>query len=392
MLQPLLALGAGIATVTSPCILPMLPLLLGATLSPAQGTHRIARLRPLMVVLGFVLSFASAALLFGASTRVLGLSQDALRNGSIAVLLLFGVMLSWPALLERAMAPLGRLADAGQRLGDRGGTGHLGALLLGMSLGLLWTPCAGPVLASVLALVASEQDATRAALLLLIYAAGAGLPMLAIAYGGQAVTQRVRVLARHAARIRQAFGLMVIATAAAMYWQVDTQVVAWLSKALPTGSAYSEAPAAQPGASTRLAPEFAGIEKWFNTPALTMQALRGKVVLVDFWTFGCVNCVNTLPHLNQWSDRYGSQGLVVVGVHTPEFGFEREAANLRAAIQRHEITYAVAQDNRRVTWNNWRTAYWPTVFLVDRAGHVVFKHTGEGDYDAIEQQIQQALR
>jgi len=390
MLQLLLALGAGIATVTSPCILPLLPLLLGATLAPASGVgqSRATRLRPLFIVLGFVLSFASAALLFGATTRVLGLSPELLRNASIVVLMVFGLLLSWPALLERAMQPLGRLAQAGQRLGDRAGASHGGALLLGMSLGLLWTPCAGPVLASMLALVASEQQPVQAAGLLLVYAAGAGLPMLAIAYGGQAVTQRVRALARHAAQIRRVFGVLVMATAAAMFWQLDTQAAAWLSRTLPMPSAVA-APAAPEAAAQ--APAFTGIDQWFNTPPLDMAGLRGKVVLVDFWTYACVNCVNTLPHLQRWHDRYRDQGLVVVGVHTPEFAFERDAGNVQAAIRRHGIGYPVAQDNRYQTWAAWGVRYWPSLYLVDREGRIVFRHVGEGDYAHIEREIQKAL-
>ncbi|MEO5736128.1 MAG: cytochrome c biogenesis protein DipZ [Variovorax sp.] len=390
MLQLLLALGAGIATVTSPCILPLLPLLLGATLAPATGNgqSRATRLRPVFIVLGFVLSFASAALLFGASTRVLGLSPEVLRNASIVVLMVFGLLLSWPALLERAMRPLGRLAQVGQRLGDRAGASHGGALLLGMSLGLLWTPCAGPVLASMLALVASEQQPVHAAGLLLVYAAGAGLPMLAIAYGGQAVTRRVRALARHGAQIRRVFGVLVMATAAAMFWQVDTQVAAWLSRTLPMPSAVA-APSA-PEAAAR-APAFTGIDQWFSTPPLSMAGLRGKVVLVDFWTYACVNCVNTLPHLQRWHDRYRDQGLVVVGVHTPEFAFERDAGNVQAAIRRHGIGYPVAQDNRYQTWTDWGVHYWPSLYLVDREGRIVFRHVGEGDYAHIEREIQKAL-
>ncbi|MDC6169971.1 cytochrome c biogenesis protein DipZ [Paucibacter sp. XJ19-41] len=384
MLQILLSFGAGIATVTSPCILPMLPLLLGASLG---GTA--SRARPLLIVLGFVLSFAGAALLFGASTRALGLSPDLLRNASIAVLLMFGLLLAWPALLERAMAGfghLGGLAALGQRLGERAGAGPAGALLLGLSLGLLWTPCAGPVLASLLALVAGEQDALKAFGLLLAYAVGAGLPMLAIAYGGQAVTRHVRGLARHMGRVRQGFGLLVMATALAIYAQVDTQLVAWLSRGMPAAQAEPATPAA-----TRSAPEFAGITRWFNSAPLTMEQLRGRVVLVDFWTFDCVNCINTLPHLRRWSERHADQGLVVVGVHTPEFGFERDSVHLQAAIKRHRLPYPVAQDNGWKTWSAWGVRYWPSLFLIDRQGRLVFQHVGEGDYEEIERQIRQAL-
>jgi len=286
------------------------------------------------------------------------------------------------------MLPLGRLADVGQRLGDRAGAGHGGALLLGMSLGLLWTPCAGPVLASVLALVASEQQPLQAASLLVLYAVGAGLPMLVIAYGGQAAARQVRALAQHAATIRRVFGVLVIATAAAMFWQVDTQAAAWLSRGLPVGSAS----ATTSSAASASAPEFTGIDRWFNSAPLSMEALRGKVVLVDFWTYACVNCIHTLPQLAQWQERYRDQGLVVVGVHTPEFAFEREAGNLQSAIERLGIAYPVAQDNRYQTWNAWGTQYWPSAYLVDRTGQVVFRHVGEGDYDAMERQIQQALR
>jgi len=262
MLQALLSFGAGIATAASPCILPMLPLVLGASAGSGAGGRRSA-LRPLAIVLGFVLSFALAALLFGASTRVLGISQDTLRTASITVLLAFGVLLVWPTMLERALAPWGGLADVARRIGDRAGAGPGGALLLGMSLGLLWTPCAGPVLASTLALIAAEQQPLQAAGLLLAYAAGAGLPMLAVAYGGQAVTSRVRVLARHGAAIRRGFGVQVLVTAAAMAAQVDTTAAAWLSRSLAFGPADSVAPETAP--TIAVAPEFTGVDQWFNS-------------------------------------------------------------------------------------------------------------------------------
>jgi cytochrome c biogenesis protein CcdA/thiol-disulfide isomerase/thioredoxin len=391
VLQILLALGAGIATAASPCILPMLPLLLGASATRSNAMGADSHYRPLFIVLGFIVSFASTALLFGATTRVLGLSQQVLRNASIAVLLISGILLVSPTLLERAMAPFGRLADLAQRLGNRAGAGHAGGLLLGVSLGLLWTPCAGPVLASVLALIATDQQSQHAASMLVAYSVGAGLPMLAIAYGGRAVTARARGMARNTGAIRQIFGGMVIVTAAAMYFHVDVGAVAWLSRLFSGNSDQASAEIGKATIGDR-APEFSGIDNWFNSSPLTMAQLRGKVVLVDFWTYDCINCVNTLPHIKRWNELYKKQGLAVVGVHTPEFSFERETDNLRAAIARWGIEYPVAQDNGFRTWAAWHNEYWPAVYLVSREGRVVFKHVGEGDYARIEQQIQDALK
>jgi cytochrome c biogenesis protein CcdA/thiol-disulfide isomerase/thioredoxin len=391
MLELGLAWLAGLATVASPCVLPMLPLLLGASIGGAAApgdarAERARRWRPVLIVLGFVLAFSVTALLFGSSLRVLGISQTALRQGAIVVLLLFGGLLLWPALYERLMRPLGGVADWAARRGMA--PGLWGGFVLGLSLGLLWTPCAGPVLASILALVAAQSDTRQAAALLLAYALGSALPMLAVAYGGQAVLQRSRALVRHAARVRQGFGIAVIVVASAMHLGWDTTAAAWLANLVPGSptSAQSSTLLGEP------APEFTGISTWHNSEPLSMHGLRGKVVLVDFWTYACVNCVRTLPHLVRWHARYAAQGLVVVGVHTPEFSFEREVANVQAAVRRHRIAYPVAQDNAYRTWTAWRTQYWPTLYLVDREGRVVFRHVGEGDEAAIEREIQKLLQ
>lgn len=372
---------AGVATVASPCVLPVLPLLLGVS---ASGTDRA---RPVFIIVGFVLSFVAVALLFGASTRVLGLTPESVRVAAACGMLLAGLLMIWPELGERVMAPLGRVANMAQGWGGQATPTPLGGLLLGATLGALWTPCAGPVLASVLALVASQASTEQTAPLLLSYAAGAGLPMLAIAYGGQAMTGKVRFFSRHAARFRQVCGVLVVVSALAMAGQLDAQASAWLSQAW--SSQAEPTPATPPTAST--APELTGIHQWLNSPPLSMKALRGKVVMIDFWTHACVNCVRTLPHVQRWHERYAAQGLVVVGVHTPEFAFERSTESVQRAIRRHGLTYPVAQDNRYQTWNAYANQYWPAIYLVDRQGRIVFTHFGEGDEAAIEQRIQQLL-
>jgi cytochrome c biogenesis protein CcdA/thiol-disulfide isomerase/thioredoxin len=375
-----LALAAGVVTVASPCILPMLPVLLGA----AWG-RRDPR-RPLFIVLGFVATFAVTAFAFGVSTRVLGISQDAVRGVAIAALCVFGVLALFPRAFEKLAPALTPLGDATARLPQR--EGALGALLLGASLGALWTPCAGPVLASILVLLASAPEPARAAPLLLAYALGAGVPMLAIAYGGQAAASRMRGLARHAAVLHRGFGALVLVTALAMLQGADVAATAWLSGLLPAAEA-ARPPALPQGEEP---PELAGIEAWLNSQPLRMSELRGKVVLVDFWTFDCSNCIRTLPSVKRWHERYAGEGLVVIGVHTPEFAFERERENVESAIRRHGITYPVALDNRYATWTAWRNRYWPTLYLIDRDGRLVFRHEGEGDYEEIERAIEAALR
>ena len=219
MMELALAFGAGLALAVSPCTFPMLPLVLGASAAPAGPDGRTDRLRPLLIVLGFVLSFVFATMLFAASTRVLGISHDALRPVAVGVLLVSGALLIWLALLARVTTRLAGLSKAAQWMCNCAGSGPGGALMFGASLGLLWMPCTSPVLASMLALVATEQQPTQAASLLVLYALGAGVPMLAVAYGGQAVVARTRGLARRGGAIRRVFGVVLIATAAALHWQ-----------------------------------------------------------------------------------------------------------------------------------------------------------------------------
>ena len=229
MLNAVLALLAGIATIAAPCTLPVLPILLGASVGETS------RLRPAAIALGFVVSFSFVALLLNALTRLLDFDPNILRNGATFLLVAFGLLMIFPAAYERLAAQTGLQSIGAATIGPGDTRGAAGGLLLGAVLGLIWTPCAGPVLGSILTLVATSKDAATSSALLVIYALGAAIPMLAIAYGGQAVTTRVRNVARVAPQLRQAFGVIVIAVAVASFLHYDTQIVAWLTNLYPGG-------------------------------------------------------------------------------------------------------------------------------------------------------------
>jgi cytochrome c-type biogenesis protein len=228
MLDLIFALLAGILTIAAPCTLPVLPILLGASIG------RAGYLRPAMIALGFVISFSATALLLGAITRLFDFDPNVLRSTAAILLLAFGLLMLWPAPFEWLSIRLNGWLDLGSSSTQRS-EGALGGLVLGTTLGLVWTPCAGPVLGSILTLVATSQNLAWASTLLIAYAIGAALPMLTIAYGGQAVTMRVRSIARISPRLQQAFGVVVIAFALAAYFQYDTLIVAWLTGFYPTG-------------------------------------------------------------------------------------------------------------------------------------------------------------
>jgi cytochrome c biogenesis protein CcdA len=226
--QAILALLAGLLTIAAPCILPMLPILLGASIG------QTSRARPAFIALGFILAFSASALVFGLFASALGLSQDILRDGAIVLLLLFGALMLWKRPFDLLAQRMGSLLNWASDKGNRAGAGNAGGLVLGMTLGVVWTPCAGPVLASILTLVAAASDIGRAAGLLFCYALGAGIPMLLIAYGGQMVSTRVRRLARYASAMQQVFGVIVIATAIAMFLQYDALITLWLADWIPS--------------------------------------------------------------------------------------------------------------------------------------------------------------
>lgn len=229
MLTLLLALLAGTLTVAAPCTLPVLPVLLGASIAQTNNA------RPVFIALGFVTSFSAVAITFEAVTKILGVDQNTLRAIAVPILLGFGLLMLWPRPFEQLVAHARSLVDRRDQATGRIYRGNSGGFILGTTLGLVWTPCAGPVLGSILTVIATSPHIRREALLLVVYAIGAAVPMLAIAYGGQFVTTRVRSVARISHRLQQGFGVLVIVFALAMYFQYDTVLTVWLSNFYPNG-------------------------------------------------------------------------------------------------------------------------------------------------------------
>ena len=391
----LLAIGfvAGVVTAISPCVLPVLPILLAG-----GATGR----RPLAIVAGIVVSFTVFTLFAAWLLDLLGLPTDLLRNLAIALLLLVAATLLWPRLGELFARPL--LALTRRRPGELGG-----GFFLGASLGLVFVPCAGPVLAAVTVIAARREVGLDGLLLTLSYAAGAAVPMLAVALAGQ---RAARSLRSRAVTVRRVAGVLVGVAALAIAYGVDqdlqTAVPGYteslqgrFERSSPAQRELQEltgarAPEVVAGGGTALpdygvAPEFHGVTAWLNAEPLTLQGLRGRVVLIDFWTYSCINCLRTLPYITEWDDRYRGAGLTIVGVHTPEFAFEHELANVRENVAELGIRYPVALDNRYGTWTVWRNQYWPAKYLIDRDGHVRYYHFGEGDYEETEAAIRTLL-
>ncbi|MEO9176823.1 MAG: cytochrome c biogenesis protein CcdA, partial [Gaiellales bacterium] len=327
------------------------------------------------------------------------------------ILAIVGVLLLVPPLGELAGRPFRGLAALGGPLArQREGIG--GGLVLGVGLGLVWTPCAGPILGAVTALAAEQKLSLDAVLVTFVYAVGSGLPLLVIAVLGQRALVGILAARGHGSAVRRGSGLVMIgaavlfttaiptelATAAPNYTDSLQKLERSRSIATHLASLTHSHPIAT-RSSVKLkdygkAPDFTGISDWINTPGgkpLTIAGLRGKVVLVDFWTYSCVNCVRTLPYLESWNARYASQGLVIVGVHTPEFAFEHVPSNVRQAVKTDGIHYTVAIDDAYGTWQAYSNEYWPADYLIDKTGHVRSVHFGEGDYAGMEHDIQLLL-
>ena len=412
VLLMLFALVAGAATALSPCVLPVLPAVLGAGVT---GGRR----RPLGVVTGLVLAFTFATIALVYVIDALGLPDDLVRTLAIVTLFAFGITLLIPGLGDRIEAFGSRIAPGPARVG---GDGFGSGLLLGASLGLVYTPCAGPILAGVIT-VSAAQDFTAGKLAVAFsYAVGSGLVLYGLMLGGRKLVDRIKP-AR--AWVQAATGVVMVLVAVAMTADLDLKFQNAIADDLPAilvnpsggleessavadeietvrgGHGAEEGGGEEAAAGVTLpdygaAPDFVATGEWFNTGGepLSIADLtggQGRVVLIDFWTYTCINCIRTLPYLKSWDTEYRDDGLTIVGVHAPEFAFEKDAGNVADAIDSHGIEYPVVQDNELGTWTAFANQYWPAKYLIDAEGDVRYVHFGEGEYEQTEQAIRSLL-
>jgi cytochrome c biogenesis protein CcdA/thiol-disulfide isomerase/thioredoxin len=340
------------------------------------------------------------------------------RAVSLVVLAIFGLTLLWPALAERLSRPFVQLGSRLSQPSDAAsGDGVLRSLLLGVATGLLWAPCAGPILGLILTGAALEGASERSAFLLLAYAAGAATSLaIALLAGGRVFAALKRSLGAEV-WIRSALGVAVLAGVAVIALGLDRGLLTQISLASTSGveqslidrfhppTQSSNVPPKNPGAmmmmsataggaaaGPQMMPELSGAVAWLNSPPLHRDQLKGHVILVDFWTYSCINCLRSIPYVRAWADKYKDSGLIVIGVHTPEFAFEKDADNVRRAVGELKIAYPVPLDNDYKIWKAFSNSYWPAEYLVDATGHIRFHHFGEGRYEESEQQIQQLLK
>jgi len=395
----LIAFLGGVLTILSPCILPVVPFLFA-------GTNR-SRTSMALTLGGMALTFALVSSLAVASSEWVAHANIAGRQLALVVMVVFALSListrfgTW---LARPAVALANRIDPSLR----GASGPMASVLVGVATGLLWAPCAGPILGAILSSAMVQGANAQTSLLLLAYGLGSACSLAVLLVAGRGLVARLKPALGLGTWLRRGTGLAVLVAATMIATGADRQLYERASSegssaveqgilhtvpkvidyVVSSASAASRSELPDQGAM----PSLSGAVAWLNSPPLSNEALRGKVVLVDFWTFDCINCQRSLPYVNQWAKRYEKDGLVVIGVHTPEFAFEKLIANVRREVKRLDIGYPVAIDNHYSIWRAFNNQYWPAHYFIDARGRVRFSHFGEGRYEAQEQVIQHLLQ
>ncbi len=415
---------SGLVTILAPCIWPLLPIILS---SSATG----AKAKPLGITIGIISSFAIFTLTISYIVKIIPFDPNVLRLFAVFVIGFLGLVLVIPKLTQILEGFVSRFSGKFANFANKkdhalriGGQGFRGGLVTGLALGVVWSPCAGPILATIATLAATQSVNFGIILVTVFYVIGVGIPLFLFAALGQRFFSQSRALSQYTEPIQKIFGIIMIITAISIFTNYDKVIQVKLLDYFPSYSNFLYKLENSEGVKLQLdklrgkdmkdqtlnkniimitpssslpnlgqAPEFAGIYKWLNVDKpLTMLELRGKVVLIDFWTYTCINCVRTLPFVTSWYEKYKDKGLIVVGVHTPEFEFEKKTENVVNAIKQYKISYPVAQDNDYKTWNAYDNHYWPAKYLIDAKGNIRYTHFGEGEYDVTEKNIQILLK
>jgi cytochrome c biogenesis protein CcdA/thiol-disulfide isomerase/thioredoxin len=393
----LIAFLGGLLTVLSPCILPVVPFLFA-------GAQR-SRASIMLALGGMALTFALISSLAVVSSEWVIQASNSGRYVALIVMSVFALSLisarigDW---LTRPFVMLGNRLDPDTRKK----AGPMGSIMLGVATGLLWAPCAGPILGVILTGAMLQGASAQTSLLLLAYGAGSALSLGTLIFTGRGLVNRLKPSIPFTGWLRRGAGVAVLATAAVIATGLDKTLLAKTSSEgvasveksvlenVPKVVDYfvSKVRADSPMEEGKGAmPSLAGAVQWLNSPDLSAESLRGKVVLVDFWTYDCINCQHTLPYVKDWAKKYEKDGLVVIGVHTPEYGYERIIDNVKDQVKKLGISYPVAIDNNYAIWRNFDNQYWPAHYLIDAKGRVRYSHFGEGRYEAQEQMIQHLL-
>lgn len=369
----------GFGLIISPCILPILPIFLAGSLTGSKK-------RPVGIIVGFTLFFALFVFFSHQLVRYLNIDFNIVRAIGYVVLLLLGLIMLSNYLTEQ----FGKITQGFTRIGNffssanKPEGGFWNGVFFGGVIAIIWTPCAGPILAAIIVQTALQKTTIISFFTLTAFALGAAIPMFIISLYGKKLMNTFAFFKTRATLFRKFLGGIIIASVVYMIYfegyvvssSVSPQTGIKTSNALINGLWF-----------TYPAPPIQGIDAWINSPPLRLVDLHGKVVLIDFWTYSCINCLRTLPYTKDWYARYHDKGLVIIGIHTPEFDFEKNLDNVKAAVTRYGILYPVALDNQFVTWRNYQNNYWPAHYLINKKGDVVYKHFGEGDYDVMENNI-----
>src|ERR1700754_1973742 len=410
MILFLLAYLGGVLTIVSPCILPVIPFVL------ARADRPFLR-NGLPMLVGMALAFAVVATFASIAGGWVVSANQYGRIAALTLLAIFGITLLLPEVADRLMRPLVAVGAGLSQSADQSSGGSIFApLLLGVATGFLWAPCAGPVLGLILTGAALQGASVKTTLLLVTYAAGAATSLaLALLVGGRVFAAMKRSVGA-GEWIRRGLGAAVLAAIAAIALGLDTGFLTNVSVGSTTALEQGlldklrrrDQVAAAPGSSMMMranpagpateelpvdsrVPSFSGAETWLNSEPLTAEGLKGKVVLVDFWTYSCINCLRAIPYVRAWAEKYRDHGLVVIGVHSPEFAFERNVDNVKKAIATLKIGYPVAIDNDYKIWRAFENEYWPAHYFIDAKGQIRHHHFGEGEYDESEKVIQKLL-